>query len=62
MMTPGGWGGRVKMPGVGLGPVGGSKGQLGIWQQVGSCGSGSSLQPGCTLSYTAHLNSRKNKF
>lgn len=41
-MTPGGCGGKVMIPGVGLGPVGGKRGQIGTWQHVGSCGSGTS--------------------
>ena len=35
-MTPGGCGGKVMMPGVGLGPVGGLSGHTGTLQHVGS--------------------------
>ena len=54
--TPPGPGEKVTMPGVGL--TGGIIGQSGISQQVGSLGSGTRVQPGWMLVYTAHLRKR----
>lgn len=55
VITPGGCGEAVTMPGVGLGPVGGNSGQFGLWQQVGSFWSGTRVQPGWILVNWAHL-------
>ena len=51
--TPPGIGLTVITPGVGL--SGGTIGQLGISQHVGSLGSGTRVHPGCMLVYAAHL-------